>query len=83
MSQTNLRCESCGMSIDAGRYCVHCVDEAGRLQDFDTRFARMVSWVMRKDAHLSRPEAERQTIAYMATMPAWREHPTVIARQQG
>jgi hypothetical protein len=71
------------MPVDAGRYCEHCVDESGRLQDFNTRFDRMVSWVMRRDAHLSRPDAERQTIAYMATMPAWREHPTVIARRQG
>jgi hypothetical protein len=83
MSQTNLRCESCGMPVDAGRYCEHCVDESGRLQDFDTRFDRMVSWVMRGDAQLSRADAERQTIAYMATMPAWREHPTVVARRQG
>jgi hypothetical protein len=82
MSETNSRCESCGMPVDAGRYCEHCVDESGRLQDFDTRFARMVSCVMRKDTHLSRPEAERQTIAYMSTMPAWREHPTVVARRQ-
>ena len=38
-------CESCGMSIDTGRYCPYCVDSQGHLQDFDTRFERMVQFV--------------------------------------
>lgn len=46
------RCESCGMPIDAGLYCAHCVDENGRLQDFETRFARMVAWTLRENAGL-------------------------------
>jgi len=68
------------MSIDAGRYCAHCVDDSGRLQDFDTRFKRMVAWTMRRDSKLNRTEAEQQTIAYMAGMPAWRDHPRVMAQ---
>jgi len=68
------------MPIAAGRYCAHCVDANGELQDFDTRFARMVEWIMRRDSTLGRADAERQTITYMAGMPAWREHPTVTAR---
>src|SRR5262249_30009888 len=24
-----LRCESCGMPVESGRYCAHCVDETG------------------------------------------------------
>jgi hypothetical protein len=68
------RCESCGMPIEAGAYCMHCVDEDGQLQDFETRFARMVAWTMRQDIALDRTEAEKRTIAYMATMPAWRDH---------
>jgi hypothetical protein len=65
------------MPIDAGPYCADCVDENGRLQDFDTRFARMVAWTMRQDGGLDRVEAEKKTIAYMASMPAWRNHPKV------
>jgi hypothetical protein len=73
-------CESCGMPFESGRYCQHCVDDSGKLQDFDTRFERMVAWAMRRDATLDRAEAEKRTIAYMAGMPAWRDHPDVTAR---
>ena len=72
------RCESCGMPIEAGPYCPHCVDERGQLQDFPTRFARMVAWQERR-GH-SRAQAETETLAYMATMPAWKDHPEVLAR---
>lgn len=71
------QCESCGMPIDNGSYCAYCVDAEGRLQDFDTRFERMVQWALREEAGLSRDEAERRTLAYMARMPAWAQHPRV------
>jgi len=71
-------CESCGMPIETGHYCPYCVDETGALQDFPTRFARMVEWQERRGS--PRLQAERETIAYMATMPAWKDHPEVIAR---
>jgi hypothetical protein len=80
MSETTHPCESCGMPIVAGRYCAHCVDESGQLQDFTTRFERMVAWTLRRDSGLSRAQAEQQTIVYMAGMPAWRDHPSVTAR---
>ena len=72
------RCESCGLPIEAGPYCPHCVDERGQLQDFATRFARMVAWQERRGS--PRAQAELETIAYMATMPAWKDHPDVLAR---
>lgn len=72
-------CQSCGMPIEAGPYCPHCVDAQGRLQDFDTRFARMVGWARRENPALSQAEAERDTLAYMARMPAWQDHPRVKA----
>jgi hypothetical protein len=71
------RCESCGMPIDAGPHRAHCVDENGRLQDFETRFARMVAWTLREHPDLNRAQAERKTLVYMASMPAWRDHPKV------
>jgi hypothetical protein len=81
MSEANHRCESCGMPIAAGRYCAHCTDETGKLQDFETRLERMVAWTMRRNSGLDRTAAEQQTIAYMASMPAWRDHPSVIAKR--
>ncbi len=72
-------CESCGMPIANGSYCHHCVDAQGRLQDFDTRFERMVQWALREDASLARGEAEQRTLRYMADMPAWAQHPRVLA----
>lgn len=70
-------CESCSMPIETGRYCAHCTDDSGNLQAFEERFERMVSWQERRSPQTPREELERQTLAYMATMPAWRDHPRV------
>jgi len=72
-------CESCGMPIESGPYCQYCVDEHGKLQAFDERFERMVQWQLRQKPGLARAQAERETLAYMAKMPAWRDHPRVQA----
>jgi hypothetical protein len=50
------------------------------LPSFEERFARMADWQARRDPAASRPDIERQVLDYMATMPAWREHPRVLAR---
>ena len=52
----SIACESCGMPIETGRYCQHCVDENGELQSFDERFGRMVAWEARRrpDGHARR-----------------------------
>ena len=76
-------CESCGMSIESGRYCPYCIDASGQLQDFDTRFERMVQWALREDKSLDRAAAEQRTLAYMARMPAWAQHPRVVAAAAG
>jgi hypothetical protein len=65
------------MPIETGVYCQYCSDEKGNLQPFEERFARMVQWTSRQKPELSSDEAERQTLAYMAQMPAWRDHPKV------
>lgn len=72
-------CESCGMTIDDGTYCEHCTDEQGNLQEFEERFERMVQWTLRMEQAGSPEEAKTKTLAYMATMPAWRDHPKVLA----
>ena len=73
-------CDSCGMPIETGRYCGHCTDETGQLQSFEQRFERMTAWQARRQPGLPREEIERQTLEYMATMPAWRDHPRVASR---
>ena len=75
-------CQSCGMTIEDGVYCEYCTDENGNLQTFEDRFERMVQWVQRQENATSRADAERKTLAYMATMPAWRDHPKVRAAQE-
>lgn len=74
MTESSARCESCGMPIEMGPYCQHCVDDAGKLQPFEERFERMVQWTMRHEP-LDRAAAEARTRATMRTMPAWRGHP--------
>jgi hypothetical protein len=72
-------CESCSMPIESGRYCSYCVDERGELQPFETRFEKMVAWQMRRSPDKSRDVAERETLAFMARLPAWKDHPRVRA----
>ena len=70
------KCESCGMPIESGIYCQYCVDDKGNLQDFETRFNRMQEWALKKGA--SKDDARIQTIKYMSTMPAWKNHPELL-----
>lgn len=42
------------------------------------RFERMVQWQQRRGS--PRAQAERETIAYMSKMPAWKDHPEVAVR---
>lgn len=53
---------------------------AGQLQSFDERFARMTAWQARRNQGMPREDIERQTLDYMAAMPAWRDHPRVTGR---
>ena len=76
---SNKGCDSCGMPIEVGPYCQHCVDENGQLQGFEERFERMLQWQARREPNTSRAELERKTLAYMATMPAWQSHQRIKA----
>jgi hypothetical protein len=73
------QCQSCAMPIETGIYCQHCADEHGKLQPFEERFERMVQWMLGQKPGLALAEARQQTLAYMAQMPAWRDHPKVKA----
>jgi hypothetical protein len=70
------------MPIESGPYGQYCVDDHGKLQAFDERFERMVQWQLRQKPGLARAQAERETLVYMAKMPAWRDHPRVQGRAQ-
>ena len=76
-------CESCSMPIESGPYCDYCTDDAGNLQAFEERFERMTQWVRRQEPGVSPADAESKTLAFMATMPAWRDHPRVVAHARG
>jgi len=73
-------CDSCSMPIETGPYCEHCTDENGQLQSFDERFERMLAWSARKDPAATREQLEASTLAFMATRPAWAQHPRVTGR---
>jgi hypothetical protein len=77
---TTTHCESCGMPIETGPYCQYCVGADGRLQDFDERLARMLQFQRRQHPNQSEAETLQQTLEYMATMPAWKDHPRVTNR---
>jgi len=72
-------CQSCGMPIEAGPYCQHCVDPDGKLQAFEERFERMIQWQARREPEATRKELERKTLAYMSKLPAWKDHPRIKA----
>jgi hypothetical protein len=76
---SNRPCESCGLPIAAGPYCQHCVDDSGKLQAFEQRFERVLAWQSRLHPQASREQVVRLTLAYMAAMPAWKEHPRIKA----
>jgi hypothetical protein len=77
---TTSSCESCGNPIESGRYCGHCTDDSGALQSFEQRFDRMAAWQQRRHPSTSKQDIEQQVLDYMATLPAWRDHPRVQAR---
>ncbi len=73
-------CQSCGMPIETGRYCCHCSDAQGTLHGFDETVARMAQFWRSQDPGLTEETARRKTLAYMATMPAWKDHPRLKGR---
>lgn len=83
---TDPTCVSCGMPLKSAAdrpqghpesaHCAYCARPDGSLQEFGERFERMVQWQM-KSRQQPRGEAEQATRAYMKTMPAWKDHPSL------
>jgi hypothetical protein len=67
------------MPIATGPYCQYCVDETGKLQAFEVRFERLLAFQARQRPDATREQLERGTLAYMAAMPAWKDHPRIKA----
>lgn len=72
------QCKSCSMTIESGDYCQYCADETGTLIPFEECVERFTQWTKRQEPDLPADRARRKTIEFMATMPAWREHPDVV-----
>ena len=43
----------------------------------------MIQWTRRENPSLDQAAAEQQTLQYMATMPAWKDHPSLRERLGG
>lgn len=80
MSETRTTCQSCGMTIEAGPYCIYCLDENGDLQAFEERLERMQQFLRRREPELDDAKVRARTLDYMAKMPAWRDHPDIVGR---
>jgi len=57
----------------------YCADEQGNLHGFDESVERMTQFMRRQDPSLDEAAARQRTLAYMATMPAWKNHPKLQA----
>ena len=55
----------------SGAYCGYCAPE-GKLPPVDERLERFTQWTMRQDG-LDFQAAREKAIAYMRTMPAWKD----------
>lgn len=75
-----MKCESCGMSIEAGPYCAHCVDDTGVLKPFEETLTRFEQWVQSGNTAASQRDAQAQALDYMKTQPARQNHPKLKAR---
>jgi len=66
------------MTIESGELCRHCSDGEGNLIAFEECVERFMQWTKRSEPGLGDDEARKKTIAYMATMPAWKERPELL-----
>ena len=74
-------CESCGMPLAGAEdhalkdasipYCGYCAPE-GTLPRVEERIERFTQWTMRQEG-LDYQAARVKAIAYMKTMPAWKD----------
>ena len=74
-------CQSCSMTIESGEFCQHCTDETGGLLEFEEIASRFDQWTAKKNPDKSADELRAMTLSFMATMPAWQDHPDVKKAQ--
>jgi hypothetical protein len=68
------------MPVESGPYCQYCADDSGQLHGFEETVARMSQFWRQQEPGLSAADAEAKTLAYMADMPAWKDHPDLKGR---
>ena len=73
-------CESCTMPIESGPYCVHCASSSGQLRSFEEIFERFRQWSKSREPELEGEALRRKVLDFMASVPAWRDHPEVRSR---
>ena len=81
MTET-LTCQSCSMPIDNGHYGQYCTDSGGQLISFSTAFDRMTQFAQQKMGKADPAEARTSVLEFMSTMPAWKDHPDLLALRQ-
>ena len=75
-------CPSCGISMPAETLCDNCRAPDGGLRDFEETLERFSQWAISHDG-VAPQEARAKSLAYMATRPAWKDHPAVLAALAG
>ncbi len=65
------------MTIESGPYCEHCADASGNLRGFQEVVERFDQWTARRNPESTADEVRAKTLAFMASMPAWRDHPGI------
>jgi hypothetical protein len=75
-------CQSCGVSVPKVQICEKCTIESGQLRDFTVMLQRFTNWAIRMD-QVSPALATQTALNYMKTMPAWQDHPELLARLSG
>ena len=78
MNPSTTSCKGCSMTIESGDYCQYCASEDGKLIPFDECLERFEQWTRRQEPGLSADDVRRKTVDFMATMPAWTEHPDLM-----
>lgn len=76
------KCESCSMPIESGAYCQHCAP-GGQLIAFEECVERFMQWTKKRDPDAAPSVMREQTLAFMSTMPAWKDDPRLAAARAG
>jgi len=82
-------CHSCTAPLDvpqfksaAKEYCVHCVDESGKLLPQPTVLDGIAHWLKSWQGKISDSQARERAGHFMKAMPAWAQPPKAAAKKK-